>query len=212
MASKALSPSAGFDEWPAPPPHGNRQHGNALVGMDGAQAGRFADNGGRGLRRSLRDEMASAVHGGFLVGGGDDSERLLESARRVARGRGQRDRKKSLHVAATEAVEPRAARRERERIDVPQRFVARHGVRVPGQYQAATAVAPEAGHHVAFAGLPRQRHHFHLEPQLLQPTGQMMNNAKIALIPLRVRATHRRFGNQRCQHLFSLRNRHGRRR
>ena len=189
--------------------HGDGEHGDALVRTHGAHAGRFADHRRRGLGNAVRRQVAGAVHRRLFVRRGDDGERLRQLRVRMTPRGGKRQREKALHVAAAEPVVAPVPFQQRERIVAPQRLVARHGVRMPGEHQPAPAATPAPSDQIALARLFRQRQHLHLETQVLQPPGKVLDDAQIALVAFTIRAAHRRLADERLQHLQRRRDSHG---
>ena len=159
----------------------HRFHHDSLVAADRPQAGGLADD--RRARPGAAEfgEGAGALHRGFLVGGGEDDQRLLEFLIEQRPHGFDSDGEEALHVGYAEAVELVVALAQAQRIGVPQRLVAWHGVGVAGEDDAAGPAAPGRDQvELVVAGVGRRGHEFAGEAERLQLLGQEMHHRRIA--------------------------------
>ena len=173
----------------------NAVHEDALVHAHRLESGGFADHGVACLGASGGGQRLGAVHGRFLVGRGQDDQRLPQFAVGELGGGFHGQCQKALHVADAEAVPVAVAFAELERIAVPAVFIERYGVRVPGQHQAAGTAAAHRDQ-VELAGPVRHRHALAVEAQIVQPAGQQVDDRLVGHVERRVLAGHRRPGEQ----------------
>ena len=146
-------------------------HGVQLVGSghDFLSRNITADHRRTPQRPACFNQGPGAGHRSFFVTGGEDQQRLLERLVEQRAYGFDHQREKTLHVATAQADPAVIHFCQLERIGLPQRFIVRHGIAVPGQHQPAGACA-KAGEQVEFAGADLLD--IAVETQVAQPGGQ----------------------------------------
>ena len=161
-----------------------------LVGHYGHQTGGFTDHRIVGFDLGRRGDGAGARHGGLLVSGGQDAQRLAEGGQIDLLERLHDEGEEALHVDGAEPVQAVALLGYLEGILAPASLVERHRIGVTCQQQPPFPLAI-GRHQVEFARQVGQCRHLALEAELAEPVGQQPDHRLVALIPARIRAADR---------------------
>ena len=106
------------------------------------QPGGLADDRGPRPGPARGGQGAGAVHGAFLISGGQQNQRLLQGRVAELCRRRQCEWEETLHVGAAEAVQTVVAEIEAEGIGLPAALVEGNRVGMSRQHQPARTGAP----------------------------------------------------------------------
>lgn len=160
-------------------PH--RFHHDALVTSNRPHAGRFADDRRAGSRPAHFRQCPRALHGSFLVGGGENDQRFAEIPIEQRADRFDGDGEETFHVGNAESVETAVALAQAQRIGAPESFVVRYGVGMAGEYDSAGSAAVSRDEiELAVARPGRRRRHFAGEAKLFKPFRQIVDDGPVA--------------------------------
>jgi hypothetical protein len=155
---------------------------HALVHAHRAQAGGLADDGVAAQRSAGLHQRAGAVHGRFLVGGGEDDQRLFQvRGGQPARGL-DGDPQERLHVGGAEAIETTAVLAQLERVVLPQRGIEGYGIGVTGQHQPARTAAQRRDQ-VGLVRMPGNVEYLNPKAGIAEPARQQLQQRPVALVP-----------------------------
>ena len=172
----------------------------ALVHHYRYQTGGFADHRIVGLDGHGAGNGAGTGHGGFFVGGGQNTNRFGELAQIQVFQRFHDKGKEAFHVDGAQAVKPVAFFGQLERVLGPAARVEGHCVGMTGQQQAAVTFA-FGGQQVELAGQVGQLGDLDRKAELTEPVCQQANHLLVTLIPAAFGAADRGEGDDVAVHV-----------
>ncbi len=151
------------------------------------------------MRPAVVHQGPGAGHGGFLVGSGQQDERLFQIRCAHIPHCLDRQGQKGLHVGCAETVQALVCLGQRKRVVLPFACIKGHGIGMSGQHQPPWTAA-QGRNQVGLGGAPRQRHDLNGTAAILQPGGQQVDDRPVSLVERRIDAADRGRTDQPLDH------------
>src|SRR5690606_116239 len=134
----------------------------------------------------IGDQRLGATHGAFFVGRGEDDQGPAQGPVQGAYGF-DNQREEPLHIATAQPVPASVGFSQRKGVMLPALGIARNGVGMPSQDQAAGTHA-QAGDQVGLAWGVGNRLDPTVETEFAEPTGQQLDYREVGLVVFRLGA------------------------